>query len=82
MARLADVSLPSLLDWERQARRVTPAVVDRFAVLVRETSGYRAGEPPVRRRLPHPDYAMLMERCRPLVLAHPVRSSWTKGRRS
>jgi len=82
IVRLADVSFPSLLDWERQARRVTPAVVSRFSVLVQETSDYRGGEPPVRRRLPHPDCAMLMERCRPLMLAHPVRSAWKNGRRS
>lgn len=78
----ADVSFGSLLDWERQARRVTAAVESKFSVLVRETSGYRAGEPPVRRRQPHPDYAILMERCRPLMLAHPVRSAWKNGRRS
>lgn len=80
ICKLADVSFGSLLDWERQARRVTPAVEDRFAVVLRETAYMPAQDAPVhRRRLPHPDLERLLTCCRPRVQAIPVRTRW-KGR--
>lgn len=77
ISRLADVSMTSLLKWERKERRVTTAVADRFGVLLRETAYLRTGDTPeYRRRLPHPDLPLLMERCRPQVERYPVRNSW------
>lgn len=80
ICRLADVSWGSLLAWERAERRVTPAVAERFAILLRATSHVATGpEPCPRRRRPHPELPMLIERVAPLVAAHPVRSRWKGG---
>ncbi|HEY7119667.1 MAG TPA: helix-turn-helix transcriptional regulator [Tepidisphaeraceae bacterium] len=77
IAQLADVSLSSILDWERHLRRVTPAVAKRFGVLLSETRHLPTGkEPCYRRRLPHPELGDLLQRCRPQVRAFPVRSRW------
>jgi hypothetical protein len=64
------------LRW-RGERAPTSAVVERFIVLLRETAHLPPGkEPAYRRRLPHPELDALLERCRPKVLAFPVRSRW------
>lgn len=77
VARLADTTLQSLLFWERGDRAPTSAVVERFLIVLRETAHLPLGtEPAYRRRLPHPELDALLERCRPKVLAFPVRSRW------
>lgn len=82
ISRLLDTSMGSVLEWERKARRVTPAVERRVGVVVRETMYLPVQDTPVyRRRLPHPDIERLMARCLPQVRAIPVRSRWHKHER-
>jgi hypothetical protein len=77
IVKLADVTWPRLLVWERGDALPDPQVAKRFVVLLRETAYLPlAKEPVYRRRLPHPDFDTLMERCRPKVLAFPMRSRW------
>lgn len=77
IVRLVDTSFTSLLNWERGEQTPTTQIVERFIALLRETSYLPLGdEPEFRRRLPHPDFEMLMERMQPKVIAFPVRSRW------
>jgi transcriptional regulator with XRE-family HTH domain len=77
IVKLADVSFASFLHWERGNRLPDPQIAERFVILLRETSYLPiASDPVYRRRLPHPDLDALLERCRPKMLAFPVRSRW------
>lgn len=77
IAKLTQTSSVNLLVWERGERLPDPHVAERFLVVLHETAHLPLGkEPAYRRRLPHPELAVLLERCRPKVLAFPVRSRW------
>ncbi len=80
VAKLAGVSLGSLLKWEGGETVPDPNVAERFVVVLRETGHLPAGPTPeARRRLPHPELPTLLARCGPLVAAFPVRSRWKEA---
>lgn len=80
ICKLADIPFTTLLDLERGDRMPTPAMAERFVVVLGETAYLPLGkEPAFRRRLPHPDLDALIARCRPRVLAFPVRSRWKEA---
>lgn len=80
IARLAGVSCSSVAIWARGDRRATPAVAQRFGVVLRETGDLPATDVPPKgnRWCRHPRFAEAMARCAPQVMAIPVRSRWTK----
>jgi hypothetical protein len=83
ISRLADVSLTSVIEWEaKPERKITPAVAQRFEVLIRETAHLPFGEPVSRRRRPHPHYDEVYARVHEHVTAIPVRNAWKYGRRA
>jgi hypothetical protein len=80
IVKLAGISWTALLDLERRERTPTPAMAERFVVVLRETAYLPLSKEPVyRRRLPHPDLDALLARCRPRVLAFPLRSRWKEA---
>lgn len=80
IARLAGVSLQSLLRWERQQRRPDPSVAERFVILLRETAHLPLGDQPAyRRRRPHPELPALLARTGPQLARFPVRSKWRRA---
>lgn len=79
IAKLADVSIQGVLKWERRDRPPTPAVAERFSIVLHATSHLPIGaDSCCRRRLPHPELPALLARCRPLVAAFPVRTRWSR----
>lgn len=77
IAKLCGVSWTTLLSWERGERRVTMNGSRRIGIVVWETRYLKAGpEPCYRRRLPHPDLAMLLARIEPQLAPYPLRSRW------
>lgn len=77
IVKLIETSWTGLLSWERGDTMPVPQIAERFVVLLHETAYLPlATNPVIGRRLPHPDFDALMERCRPQVLAFPVRSRW------
>lgn len=83
IARLADVSVASLLAWidPKSKRRITSAVEARFSVLVLAAGDLPRIGPQHRRRLPHPEYARIHATTIDEVRRHKVRNGWINGRR-
>lgn len=77
IVRLADVSFPNLLRWERQEQLPDPNVAHRLGALLLATATWPLGEEPVyRRRLPHPELPRLLERMEPVIARYPIRTKW------
>lgn len=83
IARLAGFSVTAIFRWESGRNGPTTNVSHRLGIVLWETREYPLADAPAyRRRLPHPDLAMLLSRIAPQLAAYPLRDAWPTRRRN